>query len=224
VLDRNMHPFVFCKSGFRKWDHQRFEVILDTIVVKKKLGLETWRTPVWRQIHCGDALPDEVVKMLDAVAKAHYPEIHRQIEAFEWNEAYRDMLRAQRLFHDPYGIKRALTFGRIEPLVYKRRFPDLDYMNESRAAWRHPADPAEVSAASFWDLWDIAMEDARRVLEAACAYMFANGADEAGQGADRREDAGRRERLAQAIGNISYEHGKPCDLGLEIRHAEPVWR
>lgn len=214
VLDRNMHPFVFCKSGFRKWDHQRYEVILDTLVVRKFLGLETWRTPVWKEIDCGARLPDEVVLMLDRIAAKHYPEFRGQISAGEWNEAYRDMIRAQRLFHDPYGIKRALTFGRIEPLVYKRRNADLDYLNESRAEWRHPAVPEETSRASFWDLWELALEDGRRVWSAAAAYMFAEPGAPA---------AAEREELRRVLGNRSYEHGKPCDLGLEIRHAEPVW-
>ena len=39
VLDRNIHPYVFCKSGSIKWDHQRFEVIMDTLVMKQVLGI-----------------------------------------------------------------------------------------------------------------------------------------------------------------------------------------
>ena len=38
TLDRNVHPYVFSRSGFRKWDHQRFEVMMDTIVVRRKLA------------------------------------------------------------------------------------------------------------------------------------------------------------------------------------------
>ena len=36
ILDRNMHPYVFYKSGFKKWDHQRFEIIMDTLIVRRK--------------------------------------------------------------------------------------------------------------------------------------------------------------------------------------------
>lgn len=210
VLDRNMHPYVFCKSGSAKWDHQRFEVIIDTLVVRKLLNLETWATPAWKQIDIGHAFPPSIVKMLAEIVIAHYPDLAGQISAEDWNRAYRDMILAQKLFHDPYGIKRVLTFGQIEPLVYKRRNPERDYLNEARAPWRHPAVEEETSTASFWDLWEEAMEDALRVWHAAFQYW--NSADTLA-----------RETLAEALGNRSYEHGKPVDAGISIRYEEPIW-
>src|SRR5690606_9448491 len=149
VLDRNMHPYIFTKSGSRKWDHQRFEVIIDTLMVKRHLGLDTWRTPAWKQIDAGPKLPDSVAEMLRDITRAHYPDLAGQFGTDDWQDAYRDMIRAQKLFHDPTGIKRLLTFGKIEPLVYKRRNPDRDYLNEARNRWRHPAVEHEFSTASF---------------------------------------------------------------------------
>ena len=57
ILDRNMHPYVFYKSGFKKWDHQRFEIIMDTLIVKRKRGIQTWKTPVWKEIYVGRSCP-----------------------------------------------------------------------------------------------------------------------------------------------------------------------
>lgn len=210
VLDRNMHPYIFVKSGSRKWDHQRFEVILDTLLVKRHLGLDTWRTPAWRQIDVGPRLPDAVVGMLHEAARVHYPDLAGPIGPDDWQDAYRDMIRAQKLFHDPSGLKRILTFGQIEPLVYKRRIPDRDFLNEARAPWRHPAVEHETSSASFQDLWEDAVEDGVQVIAAAIRY-WQDGGD------------GARAALAEVIGNRSYEHGRPLEEGLAIRFEEPIW-
>jgi hypothetical protein len=211
VLDRNIHPYVFCKSGFIKWNHQRFEVIMDTIVVKRMLGLDTWAVPAWKQIFIGPKLPSSISAMLSTITQDYFPDLSVNIHEGDWNKAYRDMIRAQRIFHDPYGIKRMITMGRIEPLVYKRRNKQLDYMNESRAAWCHPAAPEEISTASFWDLWEQAIADGLRVWHAAESYLYGEDNPQAYDG------------LAEAIGNLSYEHGKPCDAGLKIHHEEPIW-
>jgi len=210
VLDRNMHPYIFCKSGSIKWDHQRFEVILDTLVVRKLLGIETWANPAWKQIDIGREFPPSVVEMLDHIAKDHYSDIAENIAMTQWNEAYRDMIKAQRIFHDPYGIKRVLTFGQIEPLVYKRKNPERDYFNDSRSTWRHPAVEHESSSASFWDIWEQAMEDAMQVLNAAFHYWS-------------QPTEVNLEVLVAAISNLSYEHGKPVEEGLTIQFEEPIW-
>lgn len=210
VLDRNMHPYIFTKSGSRKWDHQRFEVIIDTLMVKRHLGLDTWRTPAWKQIDAGKLLPDAVVDMLQETASVHYPDLAGQIGPTDWQNAYRDMIRAQKLFHDPTGIKRIMTFGKISPLVYKRRNPERDYLNEARAPWRHPAVENETSTASFRDLWEEAVEDGRQVLEAAFRYWRVGGDEARGQ-------------LAGVLDDRSYEHGRPLSEGLTIRFEEPIW-
>jgi len=210
VLDRNMHPYVFCKSGFKKWDHQRFEVILDTIVVRKLRGQDTWAVPAWKEIDIGPRLPESVTAMLEQVAAVHYPGTAQHIRRDDWNAAYRDMIRAQKLFHDPTGLKTILTFKQIEPFVYKRRYPNRDYLNESHSPWRHPALENVRSTASFWDLWEQSLQDGHNVWEAAFRY-WAEPTDTA------------RLALAEAIGNRSYEHGEDVSLGLEIRCEEPIW-
>ncbi len=211
VLDRNMHPYVFFKSGFKKWDHQRFEVILDTIMVKRHLGLETWKTPVWKTIDIGREFPAGIVSMFETVQQAYFPEFNGKITAEHWNEAYRDMIRAQKLFHDPSGIKRLLSFGQIEPLVYKRNNPPRDYMNEAKAIWHDPTSLEITSDESAWELWEKALLDGRKVLDAASA-VFA--------GPEDREEAFLR--FSRHLGNVSYETGKAVDAGAKISFADPI--
>lgn len=214
ILDRNMHPYVFYKSGFGKYDHQKFEILMDTLIVKQKLGLETWRTPVWRELDAGPALPDAVVDLLVRTTRAHYPELTASLTAEDWQDAYRDMLKAQRLFHDPVGVKRLMTGGYIRKLVYTRTPPALDILNEARSVWHHPAIPEETYTDSIWDMWELALEDGERVLRAAIACITA---------AEPQEREQAWQALIPELGNISYETGRPCDSGLEIRFVQPIF-
>ncbi|MDF2669672.1 MAG: hypothetical protein K0R67_1978 [Paenibacillus sp.] len=214
ILDRNMHPYVFYKSGFRKWDHQRFEIGMDSVIVKRKLGLETWKTPVWKQLDAGPRLPDSVTKLLVEVTAARYPELTAGITEQDWQDAYRDMLSAQKLFHDPTGLKRLLTGGYIRKLVFERNLPDFDILNEDRNVWHHPAIPEETYTDSIWDMWEQALEDGKRVLQAAVDYIST-------QDSILREQSWKE--LVPTIGNVSYETGRPCDSGLEIHFVRSVY-
>lgn len=209
ILDRNMHPYVFYKSGFKKWDHQRFEIIMDTLIVRRKLGLQTWNTPVWKEIYVGETLPLGIVPALAHAAAIHYPDHASQVTEKDWNDAYIDMIRAQRLFHDPKGIKRLFTFGQISPLVYTKHPAPLDYLNEAKTVWNCPTSLDETYTYSIWDLWEIAMEDGQIVLQAAIQAL-------------QRGSSADYQALEEVLGNLSYETGKDCDSGLQITHVQPM--
>jgi hypothetical protein len=50
ILDRHVHPYVFSKSGFRKWDHQRFEIMIDTLIAAELWKVDTTKTPAWKHM------------------------------------------------------------------------------------------------------------------------------------------------------------------------------
>ncbi|GLX67114.1 hypothetical protein [Paenibacillus glycanilyticus] len=212
VLDRHMHPLVFSKSGFRKWDHQRYEVMMDTLIARKLWAVETWKTPVWRHIDTGGRLPDTIVQTFQSITSSFYPELAPAVRAEDWNSAIRDMIRAQRLFHDPVAVKRSLTFGQIDPFVFRKTVP-YDVLNENRQPWIDPTDKSVIRSESAWTLWDLAMEDALLVIPAVLNYLRSSGSNQ-------RE---LRQIAAERIGNLSYETGLPCDSGAMIRYAEPIW-
>ncbi|QYR22952.1 zinc dependent phospholipase C family protein [Paenibacillus sp. sptzw28] len=224
ILDRNMHPYVFSRSGFRKWDHQRFEVMMDTLIVRKLIGIETWKTEVWREINNEGELPDVIVDAFEQITAVHYPELASYIRREHWRIAMRDMIRAQRLFYDPTGIRRMLTFRKIEPLVYKRDIPPLDILNESARPWLDPTDGIQMKNESVWDMWDRAMEEGKAVTTAILLW-FREQEKFADQpiSYDTLIHCKLREAVAAAIGNRSYETGLPCDSGAEIRFADPIW-
>lgn len=214
VLDRTMHPYVFYRGGYRPWDHQRFEVAMDTLLVRAMRGIETWQYPAWTLIDAGPTLPDSIADMLQRTAAAYYPELAAPYSPADWQQAYRDMISGHKLFHDPYGYKRLLTFGRIAPMVYKRKPPGRDFLNEAKREWRHPSVADQASTASVMEMWETAMDEGEATLRAMIDYVRASEAD-----------AGRmRERLAGHVGNRSYETGRPCEEQLPLRYADPIFR
>ncbi|SFE47631.1 hypothetical protein SAMN05216378_3250 [Paenibacillus catalpae] len=211
VLDRHIHPLVFSRSGFRKWDHQRYEVMMDTLIARRLWGIETWRTPVWRKIDTGGKLPEAIVQAFQSITASFYSGLSSAIRGEDWNSAVRDMIRAQRLFHDPSAIKRSVTFGQIEPFVFRKHVP-YDVLNEAGQPWIDPSDKSVIHNETAWTLWDRAMDDALLVIPAVLHYLR-NG----------NSHPELRQTAADRVGNLSYETGLPCDSGAMIRYAEPIW-
>jgi hypothetical protein len=222
VLDRNMHPFVFSKSGFRMWDHQRYEIMMDTVIARKLWGIETWNTPVWRYINTNGRFPEQIVDAFETIAGRFYPELAMSISRKDWHDANRDFTNAQRLFHDPSGVRSALTFGAIEPFVFRKGPTPYDVMNEQDLPWIDPTDKEVYHRDNGWTLWDRAMDDATDVMSAVLIWLRAHEAPQPTK-EDRIEVRQLREIAIEKIGNFSYETGLPCDIGVRIRYAETVW-
>jgi hypothetical protein len=220
ILDRHAHPYVFAKSGFKRWNHQRFEIILDTIVAQKFGQTETWRTPVWRELWQEEGLPREVIRLLDALCTEHYPDDYEGLGPRQWEETYGDMMTALKLFHDPSGIKRLLTGGQIEPFVYKRTPAKLDYCNEARSEWRDPVDNQWIRTTSFWDHWEEALLEGEQLLR--LALEFVGGAEgSCGAPGHGTRAAEAEMELVRRLGNVSYSTGRACGQ-FEIRYADPL--
>ncbi len=215
ILDRNAHPYIFAKSGFKKWNHQRFEIILDTIVARRLRGIDTWKIPVRRELVLpwDSVLFQKVPELLSALAVQFYPEATEEVGVRQWQESFRDMLLALRLFHDPTGAKRVLTAGQITPFVYKRENPPLDYCNEQRKFWRDPAEEGAVHQTGFWDHWQAAMEEAGKLLPLALEVM------EAGAASSRAAET--EAELLRLLGNVSYSTGRACGEWA-IRYEDPL--
>ncbi|MFX3633046.1 MAG: zinc dependent phospholipase C family protein [Candidatus Pristimantibacillus sp.] len=218
VLDRHLHPFVFSRSGFCKWDHQRYEIMIDTLIARKLRGIETWKTPVWKEIAIGGPLPAPILDAFQLIARNHYPELASQIRREDWNAANRDMIRAQRLFHDPTGIKRALTIGQIEPFVFHREVL-FDVLNEANLPWIDPTDKQIDHHDNAWTLWDQAMSDSISILRTILEWLRNTSNDLL----SIEKQLELRQSIEEQIGNFSYDSGLPCDSGASIRYSDPIW-
>ncbi|MCS1349994.1 zinc dependent phospholipase C family protein [Mechercharimyces sp. CAU 1602] len=207
LLDRHTHPYIHYKAGYQGYNHQRLEIILDTLIAKQLKGIETWRTPVYKELDVGDDLPATLVHVLNHLGETFYPDQMRNVPQTIWNDAYQDMLKALHLFYDPWGVKTVLTAGKIAPFRYTKNLPAKDYLNESKQSWVHPALPDEQHASSFWDLWENALTEAKEILPLIYTFWEKDG-----------EMAPIRSRL----GNLSYDNGKPCSANLTNYLADPI--
>lgn len=222
ILDRNLHPYVFSKSGFRKWDHQRFEIMMDTLIAKALWGVETWKTAVWKYVNTNGAFPPPILDAFESIAATYYAELAPLIRREDWNQANRDFTAAQRLFHDPIGVRRKLTFGQIEPFVFKKLPLPFDVLNLEEKPWLDPVNGTAYHRESVWTLWETALSDGMEVVNAILVWLRAHEGPQHTK-EERSHVRLLREIAIDLIGNRSYETGLPCDSGAAIRFADTVW-
>jgi len=98
VLDRHLHPFVFSRSGFKKWHHQRFETAMDSVILMQRAGVHTGSTPVAPEIDTAGRMPGQFATEFLRVVSKHYPKIANQITANQLDDAIAQMFRAQKHF------------------------------------------------------------------------------------------------------------------------------
>jgi len=212
VLDRHLHPFVFSRSGFKKWHHQRFETAMDSVILMQRAGVHTGSTPVAPEIDTAGRMPGQFATEFLRVVSKHYPKIANQITANQLDDAIAQMFRAQKLFFDPSGWKGRLTFGQLAPFSPPRRLPEWDVLNETRQPWIDPTDRTITHLESAMELWDIALEDATATTSAAIAWLNAETSEETSQ---------QKESFNELLQNISYETGLPCDQA-KITYADSI--
>ncbi|NOU81019.1 hypothetical protein GC101_19335 [Paenibacillus sp. LMG 31459] len=217
LLDRNLHPYINWKAGYKFRDHQRFEIDLDTLFMKRLRGVNTWQNAAWTRIDAGPRLPEPVHHILHTTAFRHYPEAMGKLPSEIWQSSYRDMVLAHRCLYDPKGWKKALAWGRTRRLFSRKltaHEEQLDYLNDRHSEWRHSALYSEVRTESVWELWEQALEEGRTVLTALADWLECTDA------------AAARHKLDQFItvlGDRSYDTGKECSMNLQNQYAEPIW-
>ncbi len=206
LLDRNAHPYIIYKSGEEGNKHQLLENIIDTLILKKYHGLDTWKKPVYKEIEIGKLLPHSIRKMLTSLIK----EIHQvEDENLEQiiSKSYQDMILALKVLFDPTGIKHKLLRKQIEPFSYSKHIPDKDYLNLQKTEWYHPADLNEKSNESFYEIFDRALNEGLPLFKEINQYF--HGQDNLAS-------------IEKLLSNISYETGKDCSFELEHRYFDPI--
>lgn len=209
LLDRNAHPYINYRSGPTAGKHQRLEVMIDTLLMNKHHGIKTWREPVYKRLSVGKELDPEINEFMLALINRHYPEEASRMPADYVNQAYRDMVLAQRLLFDRLGWKIKLLGDVVAPYTYTRQIPDVDILNEARTPWIHPTDDTETHNESLYELIEQAMAEANTLLPLMQHYWEAPSQE-------------KLDNIEETLGNRSYETGKDCTLPHENRFFEPI--
>ncbi|WP_178025249.1 zinc dependent phospholipase C family protein [uncultured Paenibacillus sp.] len=218
LLDRNLHPYINWNAGYKGLDHQRFEIALDAVFLRRLKQMDVSHLPGWKEIDLSAGLPLPVRRILHDTSMLHYPEMSG-LSLDSWQAAYHDMRLAFRLLFDPRGWKKSLAAGPLRGLFYPS-VPSLsasglpDYLNERHAEWRHSAVLSEIRTDSVWELWEQALEDGTNVLEVLAEWIN----EEIPEASARK-----REQFRQTLGDRSYDTGKECVSNLVNRYAEPIW-
>ncbi|MBE3555121.1 MAG: zinc dependent phospholipase C family protein [Thermicanus sp.] len=209
LLDRNTHPYIIYRSGNEGKRHSKLEIIIDTLLMKEFRGMDTWKTPVYKEIYIGQELYPPITEMLSKLITYFFPETARQMPRGYVSDSYRHMICAWKILYDPTGIKHLLLREWVSPFSHHKNVGEKDYLNRSRTPWLHPANDHERSSATFFDLLSQAEQEGLIILPLILEYWE-----------DERE--GYPEPLIEAIGNRSYDTGKDCTLPLQNRHFDPI--
>lgn len=206
ILDRHAHPYIHYRAGYKGNDHQKLEVFIDTIMMVKYHSLKTWKVPVHKEINVGFSIQKEVTQLLHEAIKTHFPEITFKTPSYI-QKAYKDMKRALKILSDPYGWKNVVLKSLISAYSHRPIKNDVDYLNMSHTTWYHPATN-EPCNKSFVDLYNEGRIEGITILSEVIRYWH--------QEQDILTD------IADLLGDISYDTGKPLSLHLENKYSDPI--
>ncbi|HEX7065032.1 MAG TPA: zinc dependent phospholipase C family protein [Bacillales bacterium] len=210
ILDRNAHPYIIYCSGNDDNNHQRLEVIIDTLLMEEFRGVKTWKTPVFEQIDIGKHLYSSIRDMLSSLIERFFPEEAALMPPNYIDDSYRDMIKGLKVLFDPLGWKNKAFRKQVSAFSYQKVNDDKDYLNRERKSWYHPADDNEKHHESFDDLLQKAEQEGIRILTAVLDY-WNNGQEHSCEG------------IQKELQNLAYDTGKDCTLPLEIRHFNPIF-
>lgn len=209
ILDRNTHPYIIYRSGTKEYNHQRLEIIIDTLLMEELRGLKTWKTPVYKEIDIGRHLYEPIREMLLAVIEEFFPVEAAELPAGYVDQSYQDMLKALKFLHDPLGWKSKAFKEQVSAFSYQKVSGSRDYLNRERTVWLHPADDNERHKESFDDLLKKSENEGVRILATVLDYW--NSGEEYGY-----------EGIEKELGNRTYDTGKDCNLEQNIQYFDPI--
>ena len=218
-LDNNCHPFVYYFAGVydknnpitKKYDvyHKKFEMIIDTIMVKKKLNKEAYRSSLHKELDVGKGLPKIIATFYEKAFKEVY-NIDITEEVVQRN--YKYMKRIIQIFN---GISTlAMAIGNINEaiikkpvkykyIIYPKRIDEsIDYLNLEHKTWVHPCDDREKITKSFLELYDESVVEGGKMVNEAIEFLSRN--------------IGYQD-LESYIPNKSFITGKPLEENSEMK-------
>jgi hypothetical protein len=210
LLDRNTHPFIHYKAGYKGNDHQKLEIIIDTILMKEKRNIETWKTPVYKEIDVGKKLYSPIVTLLDNTIKKYYHTTATKMPANYIAQSYKHMKQALKVLFDPFGWKTKLLKDKVSSFSYQKEFKKKDYLNIEKKKWRHPSVEEEESNESFYELFEKAEKEGEQIIPAIISYWSGNGNENV------------LKEIEKLLANISYDTGKDATLNLQNKYSDCI--
>ncbi|WP_272031093.1 zinc dependent phospholipase C family protein [Oceanobacillus kimchii] len=206
ILDRHTHPFIHYHAGYEGSNHQKLEVIIDTIMMQKLRKKEAWKFPVYLDIDVGDSLPLDIHQILEQSIRNIYPDLTPPDDYIK--KSYHDMKLAHKILADPYLWKNKLLSNVISSYSHQPIRSSIDYLNEGHNIWHHPATYVP-STRSFLEHYEDAHEEICKLLPLIHQYWVNHNYND-------------NNLINDFIDNISYDTGMPLSLELENIYSNPI--
>lgn len=161
ILEQKIRPYIEYLNDKVNCHYISVEAQIDTLIMKRKYNLKTWKTPVYNEINIGLFIDKHIMKLLSEI---NYP-IANNIQ-----RNYLFLNIALRYYFDPYGWKTKLLPS-FQPLYtpYYHSQSGIDYLNEYHNTWFNNVTN-ETSTSNFNELYDEAKLEATVILNEIVKY------------------------------------------------------
>ena len=224
-LDYHTHPFIAYKSGvFKKKDkstdkyngiHQEIEYMIDWYLIQKRENISPKKFRVYQEIFDVSSFTPTLEKCIkESIGKTY--EVQKVVSLYQSSIGY--MKYFFRLAnYDPWGWKKMVytlvdkisprSMIHVKELSYYNTYEDkLSYLNLERKKWYFPWDKTQKFTTSFFDLYDQALKEARRIIEGVTKEL--------------EKDTLDMQVLKGLFLDLSFSTGRPCDEKLELKYFE----
>lgn len=180
ALDSLAHPYVFHKTGLiegdTRYDHYRFEAMIDTLVVKRVLNKKFKEVPSYKFVELKAEERISIAKVYQSIVS---DVLGKRIELSKFVDSMKSMYQFNLLLFDKIGLRSKLIRP-IEKYILKDEWiftshlvtPEVDIKNDvlnlRRDEWSHPCDKSVRVNYSFMDLYN---QSTVRAFQAINALM-----------------------------------------------------
>lgn len=222
VLDSTIHPYVFYKTGkynlgdkktkVYKGAHDKMEYMIDAILYQERNQKSIYKANLRKEVFTKYHFSSQFNKILDNFyldtfhVKSAHKYIQRGIRNYSFilghvmTSRFGFKYRLYQLFDFCHLSKRSL----LANYCYYIKKLDYSYLNKEHKKWYYPVDKKISYHYSFYDLYDIAIERARILIN---QLDYALDKDE--------KDI---KKVLREIGNLSYATGKNADKHYVMKY------
>ncbi len=221
-LDLTIHPFIHYQAGkFDRKDkstyssntlHQKIEYRIDSYIIQEKLKKNPKRFKSYQYIFQVSKFSDSLEQIIDNVMEENY-------SIQNSSKIYLKSIWCMKKFwryanYDPIGYKAFLYkiidklspkyVTRLEELSFHTAITGEEYLNLEKESWCYPWDNSTYFQDSFFDLFQLAKDNARKAIIKVTDIIEKGVLDST--------------QCDQLFQNLSYSTGLPCEENVEYRY------
>ena len=224
VLDSTVHPYVYYKTGkydknnkktyIYKGKHDYLEFMIDAIIYSDRELKPIYKTNVGKEVFTKFTFNEELKKTIDYAFKNTF----EKDNGFRiYNKSYRNYkFIYKHILVSRFGIKaffyrlidatNLVKIGKIRNFCYYVKKLDFSVLNLEHKKWNYPVDKKLSYHYSFYDLYDIAIEKTKKLINELNSILD--------------KDDKQINKVLREIGNNSYATGKNCDKNYQMKYFE----